>query len=103
MNTPPILVLITYRAQPGREEAAVRDLGALIATVRAKEPDCLGITMLTDAADPARILLYERWTSREAYLGPHLQTPHLRAFRERAATLFAGPPEIVFWNVAAEV
>ena len=103
MSAHPVKVVITYRAQPGREEAARRDLAALIATVREKEPDCLGITMLTGAEDAARILLYETWTSREAYEGPHMRTPHLTAFRERAPGLFAGPPDIVFWNVVADV
>jgi quinol monooxygenase YgiN len=98
MSHESVVVLISYRAQPGREEAATRDLAALIATVRATEPDCLGITMLAESTDPTRILLHEVWTSREAYLGPHMQTPHLRAFIERAGSLFAGPPEIAFWN-----
>ncbi|HYG67907.1 MAG TPA: putative quinol monooxygenase [Anaeromyxobacteraceae bacterium] len=103
MNSDSVVVLISYRAQPGREDAATRDLAALIATVRSIEPDCLGITMLRDPSDPTRLLLHELWTSREAYLGPHMQTPHLRAFRERAGAYFTGPPEIAFWYAVAAV
>ena len=102
MPVAPVLVLITYRALPGREVAAKEELRSLIATVVASEPDCSGITMLEDAADATRILLYEGWTSRDAYLGPHMQTPHLRAFIERAGTFMAGPPEITFWRTIAE-
>jgi uncharacterized protein len=84
-----VLVKIRYRALPGREEAAARELEALIATVLAEEPDCHGITLLGEQDDSASLLLVEWWSSREAYSGPHLQTPHLTAFRTRADL----PPE----------
>lgn len=103
MSNESVVVLISYRAQPGREEAATRELAALIATVRSTERDCQGITMLHEATDPTHILLHEVWTSREAYLGPHMQTPHLRAFQEQAGSLFTGAPEIAFWNAVATV
>ncbi len=95
-------VLIGYRAQPGKADVAARELGALIATVVATEPDCRGIRLYQDPSDPTRILLYERWTSREAYLGDHLHTSHLEAFKARAPEFLAGPPEITFWSLRAE-
>jgi quinol monooxygenase YgiN len=98
MTSDPVIVLIQYRARPGREETATRELASLIATVVASEPACSGITMLQDAADPTRILLHERWTDRDAYLGPHMQTPHIQAFIQKAGEFMAGPPEISFWN-----
>jgi len=90
----PITVLVDYRALPGREDLARRELAALAATVLAAEPACLGITVLRDDGDAARLLLLERWTDRETYLGPHMRTPHLLAFIDRAAGVFAGPPTI---------
>jgi quinol monooxygenase YgiN len=96
-----VTVLIRYRAQPGKGDAAKAALAPLIRTVRAREADCLGITTLQDAADDTRFLLYERWTSQEAYTGPHMQTPHIQAFIRGAAAIFAGPPEITFWNDVA--
>ncbi len=98
MSTTPVTVVITYRAQPGKGAAARAALAPLIKTVLAEEPDCLGITTLQDAADDTRFLLYERWTSQAAYTGPHMQTPHIRAFIQGAAAIFAGPPDISFWN-----
>jgi quinol monooxygenase YgiN len=98
-----ITVVIDYRTRPDRVEPAFAELEALVRTVVATEPDCHGIRLLQDSADPARALLYEEWTSREAYLGPHLQTPHIQAFRAKASTLFAGPPDIQFWNLRADV
>ena len=101
MPQPPTTVVIVYRAQPGKGEEGVSALSRLVATVVAEEPDCLGITVHRDLADPDRILLLEDWTSREAYLGPHFQTPHLQAFIAGAGALFAGPPEISFWETRA--
>jgi quinol monooxygenase YgiN len=98
MATDDALVLIRYRALPGHEEEAARELAALIATVLAEEPDCHGITLLREQDDAASLFLVEWWASREAYSGPHLQTPHLNAFRARAASFFSGPPEITFWD-----
>lgn len=102
MSAKPVTVLIRYEALPGKEDEALAALSTLVATVVREEADCLGIAVLTDVAAPARILLDETWTSREAYLGPHFQTPHLRAFIESASALFAGPPEIAFWKRRAE-
>lgn len=92
-----VTVLIEYHAQPDHVAKAVSELDALVAKVVASEPDCFGIRLLQDPDEPARVLLVEEWSSREAYLGPHFQTPHLKAFIEQAPSLFSGPPEIRFW------
>ena len=97
MQPPHVNVLIEYRAQSDHLAKAVSELDALVAKVVASEPDCFGIRLLQDPDDPAHVLLVEEWSSREAYLGPHFQTPHLKAFIERAPALFSGPPEIRFW------
>jgi quinol monooxygenase YgiN len=93
----PVAVIIRYQANPDHVTQAIAELDGLIATVVATEEDCFGIRLLQDPADPAAVLLYEEWSSKDAYLGPHLQTPHLRAFRERASFLFSGDPTITFW------
>ncbi len=93
-----VTVVIDYQALPGRAEACRRELAALVAVVVEREPDCHGIELLVDVDDPHRILLVERWSSREAYFGPHFETPHLRDFLERAADFVAGPPDIHCWT-----
>lgn len=93
-----VTVVIECRAQPGRGTVLRDELGALARTVVATERDCLGIEMLQGDGDDTRILMYERWTSREAYSGPHTQTPHIKAFFERSAACAAGPPTITFWR-----
>jgi quinol monooxygenase YgiN len=101
-SAPTCTVAITYQAQPDQIDNAVRAITELIAIVVKTEPDCFGIQLYQDEADPARIFLFEEWTSREAYLGPHLQTPHLLAFKASSGPLFVGPPERSFWRLEAQ-
>ena len=103
MGADPIVVLIAFKLQTGKESLALQVMTSLIATVRKEEPACSGITMIQDAADPSRILLYELWPDRDSYLGPHMQTPHIKAFQAQGGDLFAGPPDITFWNTVARV
>lgn len=91
-----VIVVIDYRAQPGKGALAHAALADLIATVVSEEKDCLGITLLENADDDTHFMLYERWTSREAYTGPHMETAHILAFIERAGPLFVGPPSRSF-------
>ena len=102
-SMPTVTVLIAYEARPGMGEAAEAELGALIEIVVAREPDCRGIRMCRDAAAPDRLLLIEEWTGIDAFTGPHLQTPHLQSFMERATAFIAGPPEVRFWHEVAAV
>ncbi len=92
-----VTVLIEYRALPGQADRAVAALERLLAKVVREEPDCFGIRLLQDPADPERLLLDEQWSSREAYLGPHFQTSHLQEFIAGAGGFFTGPPTIQFW------
>lgn len=98
MKSDAVIVVIEYRAQPGKDVEARRELASLIATVVAKESACAGIDLLHDVEDPTHFLLYERWSSRKAYTGPHMQTPHITEFIARAQRLFAGPPTITFFS-----
>jgi quinol monooxygenase YgiN len=103
MRAEPIVVLIAFTILPGKESLATQVMTSLIATVRKKEPACTGITMIRDAADPTRVLLYELWPDRDGYMGPHMETPHIKAFQAQAGELFVGVPEISFWTTVASV
>ncbi|MEZ5312732.1 MAG: antibiotic biosynthesis monooxygenase [Thermoanaerobaculia bacterium] len=95
-----IVVLVRYRAAPGKEAAARAAIAALVRTVLAAEPDCGGIEVLHDLDDAAATTLVEHWPSREIYLGPHMQQPHLQEFIRSAGAFLAGPPDISFWRPA---
>lgn len=92
-----VVVLVSYRSLPGHSDTAAREIGSLIASVQSMEPSCRGITMLQDSSDPTRITLVEHWSSQEAFLGPHMQQPHIQAFIQSASRFLAGPPDISFW------
>jgi len=96
-----VTVIIEYRTLPDSVAPAFAEIEGLIRTVVASEPDCHGIRLLQDTQDPTRMLLYEEWSSREAYFGPHLLTAHLCAFKAKAPSLFAGPPVIHVWQQQA--
>lgn len=97
-----VVVLVSYRSLPGHADTAVREIASLIASVQSLEPACHGITMLQEAGDPTRITLIERWSSQEAFLGPHMQQPHLQAFIQSAGGFLSGPPDISFWAPVGE-
>lgn len=96
-----VIVLIEYRALPGREAAAQRELATLVAVVVGNEADCAGIEVLRDIDDRTRFVLYERWSSRDAYTGPHMRTPHILEFISKAPDFMAGPPTITFLDPVA--
>ena len=94
-----VIVLIDYRAQPGKANFASVELAKLIAEVQSKESGCLGITLHQNRDEPERFLLVERWKDRATFEGPHMQTSHLQAFIANAMNFLAGPPEMSFWEV----
>lgn len=103
MAEDPVIVVIRYEARPGQGDRAEAELRALVREVVAREPDCLGIRLHADHDDRTRFLLYETWTSRAAYAGPHMKTPHLTSFIARAGALFAGPPTIEYWSLTDDL
>ena len=102
MHDQPVTILIHYRARPGKAEEAHDALAALIETVVQEEPACLGIQLHQDPGDPQAILLIEYWKDAATFTGPHMETPHLRAFRERAPTFLEAPPQMSFWRETVE-
>ena len=98
----PVVVVIEYRSQPHAAALALEDLSKLITTVVATEPACRGIRLLQDPEDPSRFLLWEDWTDKAEYTGPHMKTPHLLSFIQRSGSIFVGPPTINYWHTRTE-
>lgn len=88
-----VVVVVLGRAVPGRGDEAVAAFQEVAVPTHAEE-GCVLYAVHRVAGDPDRIVLVERWESREA-LDQHLQTPHLLAFREGSADLWAEPMEIL--------
>ena len=101
MPTDAVVVVIACQAQPGKADLVRKEFAGLIRAVLASEPACLGIWFHQDLDDEAKFLIYERWTDRTAYIGPHMKTPHMQAFVQKASALFASTPTITFWRLSA--
>jgi quinol monooxygenase YgiN len=91
-------VVITCQIQPGKADVARQEFSAIITTVVANEAACHGIDLHLDPEDPLRLLLIEYWDSKEAFTGPHMQTPHMQAFLQRAQAFLAATPDFGFWH-----
>jgi quinol monooxygenase YgiN len=98
MRSEHITVVISYHAQAGQSGIARIELETLIAQVVANEAACLGITLHQNEDDDTQFLLYEKWTDRATYLGPHMKTPYIEAFIKKAPSFMAERPAITFWR-----
>jgi quinol monooxygenase YgiN len=98
MQATAITVLIRTRLLPDSIEQGKRDLLDLAREVREVEPDCLAIELAQDMDDPTNITMIEKWSSREAYEGPHMQSSHMKSFIDESSKYFAGPPDISFFH-----
>lgn len=92
-----ITVLIRRQILPDKVTEAMQALHTLLDEVR-HEPFFISVQVLTDPADPARILLYEQWADEAYYKGAHMHTPHIQQYIRDTASLMAGPPEVSFWR-----
>ena len=88
-----VVVVVLARAKPGRGDEAAAAFQEVAVPTHAEE-GCLLYALHRVASDPERIVLVERWASREA-LDQHLATPHLLAFRENSHDVWEGPMEIL--------
>lgn len=95
------IIVITYQTFPHTAEAGHQALADLIKLVVARETDCISIRMHRDTSDPTKILLWEEWTTEEAFRGPHMVTPHIKAFQARIPELYVGPPVATYWHQTA--
>jgi quinol monooxygenase YgiN len=98
MDTRPVTVVITCAIKPDKLETARRELEAIIRIVMANEPACRGIRVHEDSKSPQRLLIIENWDSEEIFSGPHMQTPHMQSFLEKAEGFLDGAAEFAFWR-----
>ncbi|WP_373075362.1 putative quinol monooxygenase [Zeaxanthinibacter enoshimensis] len=93
-----LMVTVTYKTQPNKNVDALVALEELLAEVK-KEEHFVSITLLVDPEDNSNIMLYEEWADATYYRNQHMQTEHLKKFRDKAGEFLAGPPQISFWKI----
>ena len=74
-----IYVIAEVRVKPGTIDQAIAAARLSVAET-VKEEGCISYDMHQSVTDPQRLVLVERWESREA-LTRHFDTPHFKAWR----------------------
>jgi quinol monooxygenase YgiN len=75
-----IYVIAELGLKPGMADKAVIEARKVVAGT-VKEDGCIFYDMHRSIHDPDKLVVVERWKSREA-LDQHMHTPHLKAWRE---------------------
>ncbi len=91
-----ITVLAILKAKPGSEEELKSLAETLVEPTRA-EADCISYDLHQDTAEPARLMFYENWQSKNS-LDQHIQTPHLQDFLSKTESLLTGPLDVTIWK-----
>ena len=94
-----IVVAGTVTIKPGKREEAVRVAEAMARATRT-EDGCRHYRFYADLDDPHTFFVFEAWESEEA-LARHLQTEHMKVFRQQLPDLVAGAPTIRRYVVSA--
>lgn len=100
MELDKVTVLIRLQLLPELIAQGLNDLLALAREVRKSGPDCPAIECARDIGDPTKLTMIEKWSSREACEGPHMNSPHMTGFIEGSARYFVGSPAISFCNAS---
>jgi quinol monooxygenase YgiN len=74
-----IYVVAELTLKPGMADKAVAEARKVVAGT-IKEDGCIFYDMHRSIHDPDKLVVVERWASREA-LDAHMHTPHLQAWR----------------------
>jgi quinol monooxygenase YgiN len=82
-----IYVIAELRVKPGMADRAIAAARLSVAET-VKEDGCISYDMHQSVTDPERLVLVERWESREA-LNRHLETPHFKAWRAAGSEFIA--------------
>jgi quinol monooxygenase YgiN len=91
-----VVVVGSFRAEPGKEAEAVEAFKALVDPTH-REDGCVLYALHQGIDDPSRLAFVERWSSRDD-LAAHLASPHVAAILERAQELFGESADIVVYE-----
>jgi quinol monooxygenase YgiN len=83
-----IYVIAELTLKPGMAEKAAAAARQVVAGT-VKEDGCISYEAHLSVRDPTRLVIVERWSSRDA-LSRHMDTPHLKAWRAAGAEFVVG-------------
>lgn len=84
-EAPAVIVSGWIDFDPADRDAALRAFAVVVAESR-REPGCVDYVFAPDPDDPARVRVFEHWTS-DAALVEHLTLPHVQDLRAAIAGL----------------
>jgi quinol monooxygenase YgiN len=87
-----LVLVVEFRAAPGRSDALRTALLDLVAPTRA-EAGCVLYDLHEDPADPDVYAFYEIWETPAAHAA-HDRTDHVRSIQEALPGLTAEPPRV---------
>ena len=91
-----VVVVGSFRAQPGKEAEAVEAFKALVEPTH-REEGCILYALHQGTDDPRRLAFVERWASREL-LDAHLASAHVKKALERVEELFGDSADIAVYE-----
>ena len=91
-----VVVVGSFKAQPGKEAEAVEAFRALVDPTH-REEGCILYALHQGSDDPSRLAFVERWASREL-LDAHLQSEHVAGVLEHVEELFGDSADIVVYE-----
>ncbi len=97
---PEVVVVGSFKAQPGKEEEALAAFRKLVGPTHA-EAGCILYALHRGADDPSRLAFVERWASREE-LDAHLGSAHVAEVLAKAEELFGDSADIVVYDAVPE-
>lgn len=89
-------VCVAFQLNPGSIEAFMPLMRQNAKTSLHTEPGCHQFDVLSDAAKPDAVFLYELYTDRAAFEA-HLESPHFKSFDAAVSPMIAGK-EVQTWN-----
>lgn len=95
-----VVIVASFKAQPGKEMALEELLKSLIPNVQ-REEGTLMYTLHRAKKNPGKILLYEMYKDKEA-LAFHSSTPYFEEFRKQLGEFLDGKSQIdVYEDIAS--
>ncbi len=99
MTTQPELVLLVrFEAKDGMEERARAEMEAFIPQV-IEEEACISINLHQNPDAPHEFMLYEFWSDKAFFMGPHRETPYMKAMVERSSEFMKGSMDMSIWDL----
>jgi quinol monooxygenase YgiN len=100
MKSKRITVLALMKAKDGMEETARQELLSLVNPTRS-EPGCINYDLHQATDEKSLFMFFENWKSMED-LEKHRETPHLKAYKQKAGSFLAKPVEVMLFEMISE-